>query len=52
MSKCDCGYVFAEHNIMSIDMAGADYYPYEGEIYTFVCENCGCLTEIKESDLL
>jgi acetone carboxylase gamma subunit len=51
INKCDCGHVFAEKDIGTVDQAGPDYYPYEGEIITFVCPDCGCITDVKESEV-
>jgi hypothetical protein len=51
MTKCDCGKVFAEKDIVVVDRAGADYYPYEGEVYTFCCPACGYLTTVKGDEV-
>ena len=32
-------------------MAGDDYYPYEGEIYTFLCDKCSYTTELTATDI-
>ena len=51
MPKCDCGYQFKESDICHVDMAGDDYYPYEGEIYTFLCDKCSYTTELTATDI-
>ena len=51
MPKCSCGYTFKESDICHVDMAGDDYYPYEGEIYTFLCDKCSYTTELTATDI-
>jgi acetone carboxylase gamma subunit len=50
-SKCDCGHAFAESDIGIVESAPANYYPYEGDVVTFVCPVCGYLTDLKESEV-
>jgi hypothetical protein len=50
-SKCDCGHLFAEKDIGIVESAPANYYPYEGEVATFVCPDCGYLTDLKEEEV-
>lgn len=49
--KCDCGNALIEKDICVVDMAGPDYYPYEGNIYFFVCPDCGYMTEKTETEM-
>lgn len=49
-NKCDCGYHFAEKDIAVMDDSPPEYYPYEGEVYTCVCPDCGCITAILGSE--
>ena len=51
MPKCSCGYQFKESDICHVDMACDDYYPYEGEIYTFLCDKCSYTTELTSTDI-
>ena len=45
-SKCDCGQIFTINDIGIVESAPVDYYPYEGDVVTFVCPKCGCLTDM------
>jgi hypothetical protein len=50
-SKCDCGQLFTEKDIGIVESAPANYYPYEGDVVTFICPKCGYLTDLKEEDV-
>lgn len=51
MPNCDCGKAFTDKDVCSVDMAGPDQYPYEGNMYLLCCPDCGCLTEIREDEI-
>jgi len=51
MPKCDCGYQFTEKDISIVDSAPVEYYPYEGNVYTFYCDKCGCINTFKEEGI-
>jgi hypothetical protein len=51
MIKCDCGNTLKEKDIGIIDTAPVEYYPYEGEVYTFYCPVCGYISTFKEDDI-
>jgi hypothetical protein len=51
MNRCTCGHIFAEKDIGLMETAPAAYLPYEGEVYTLVCPDCGCLTDLKGSEV-
>ncbi|MCK9593939.1 MAG: hypothetical protein M0Q91_18210 [Methanoregula sp.] len=51
ITKCDCGNPLTEKDVVVMDQAGADYYPYEGEVYTFVCPVCGGITTVPGNEV-
>ena len=51
MIKCDCGQELTEKDVCVVEQAPADYYPYEGSVYTFICPKCSYLTVLTETDI-
>ena len=50
--KCDAcqDHIFAEKDVAWIEMAGPDWYPYEGNVLGLCCPVCGYISEIKEDE--
>ena len=49
--NCDCGHTFKEEDVVIVEPAGPDQYPYEGNMYLFCCDVCGGLTQFTEDEV-
>jgi hypothetical protein len=49
--RCDCGHPFTQNDIAWVEMAGPDWYPYEGNVIGLCCSVCGCITEMREPEV-